>query len=211
VFIQALPEPARRNLALLGASDVAAPFYLAGGTAVALHLGHRLSLDLDFFGPMSFDARDLAARLSELGHFQLEQITADTLLGELEGVRTSFFRYRYPLIAEPSSVLGIMVAGLEDLTAMKLDAISQRGTRRDFIDLYFIVQSGLPLPEALQCYRRKYAKVNVDLVHVVKSLAYFADAESEPMPQMLADVSWKAVRRFFEQEARSLFHSLQEL
>ena len=132
----------------------------------------------------------------------------DTLLGELEGIRISFFRYRYPLIAEPSSVFGVTVAGLEDLTAMKLAAVSQRGTRRDFVDLYFIVLSGLSLPEALRCYQRKYAQVNVDVVHVVKSLAYLADAESEPMPQMLVDVSWQTVKRFFEREARLLFHDL---
>jgi len=77
VFVEALPEQARRNLALLGASGVAAPFYLAGGTAAALHLGHRISVDLDFFGPASFDALDLAARLSELGQFQLEQRAAE--------------------------------------------------------------------------------------------------------------------------------------
>lgn len=208
MFVQALPKGTRRNLALLAKAGLTAPFYLAGGTAAALHLGHRISVDLDFFGPEPFDSAQLAAQLSDLGKFRLERLAEDTLLGELRGVRISFFRYRYPLIAEPVSVLGITVASLEDIAAMKLDAISRRGTRRDFIDLYFIAQSGLALPEALQWYQRKYAGLNLNLVHLVKSLAYFADAEADPMPQMLVDLSWDEVKRFFEREARSLFKTL---
>jgi hypothetical protein len=208
MFVQALPKGTRRNLALLAKAGLTAPFYLAGGTAAALHLGHRISVDLDFFGPEPFDSAQLAAQLSDLGKFRLERLAEDTLLGELRGIRISFFRYRYPLIAEPVSVLGITVASLEDLAAMKLDAISRRGTRRDFIDLYFIAQSGLALPEALQWYQRKYAGLNLNLVHLVKSLAYFADAEADPMPQMLVDLSWDEVKRFFEREARSLFKTL---
>ena len=208
MFVQALPKGTRRNLALLAKAGLTAPFYLAGGTAAALHLGHRISVDLDFFGPEPFDSAQLAAQLSDLGKFRLERLAEDTLLGELRGIRISFFRYRYPLIAEPVSVLGITVASLEDIAAMKLDAISRRGTRRDFIDLYFIAQSGLALPEALQWYQRKYAGLNLNLVHLVKSLAYFADAEADPMPQMLVDLSWDEVKRFFEREARSLFKTL---
>lgn len=208
MFVQALPKGTRRNLALLAKAGLTAPFYLAGGTAAALNLGHRISVDLDFFGPEPFDSAQLAAQLSDLGKFRLERLAEDTLLGELRGVRISFFRYRYPLIAEPVSVLGITVASLEDIAAMKLDAISRRGTRRDFIDLYFIAQSGLALPEALQWYQRKYAGLNLNLVHLVKSLAYFADAEADPMPQMLVDLSWDEVKRFFEREARSLFKTL---
>jgi len=208
MFIEVLPQGTRRNLALLADAGLTAPFYLAGGTAAALHLGHRISIDLDFFGPEPFDSAQLAARLSDLGQFRLERLAENTLLGELQGLRVSFFHYRYPLITKPVSVLGISVTSLEDTAAMKLDAISQRGTRRDFIDLYFIAQSGLAVSEALQWYRRKYAGLNLNLVHLVKSLAYFADAETDPMPQMLVEVSWDKVKQFFEREARSLFETL---
>jgi len=208
MFVQALPKGTRRNLALLAKAGLAAPFYLAGGTAAALHLGHRISVDLDFFGPEPFDSAQLAAQLSDLGQFRLERLAKDTLLGELGGIRISFFRYRYPLITKPVSVLGITVASLEDIAAMKLDAISRRGTRRDFIDLYFIARSGLAVSEALQWYQRKYAGLNLNLVHLVKSLTYFTDAEAEPMPQMLVELSWDEVKRFFERQARSLFETL---
>ena len=208
MFVEALPQGARRNLALLAETGLTASFYLAGGTAAALHLGHRISVDLDFFGLEHFDSAQLAACLSDLGQFRLERLGDDTLLGELGGVRISFFHYPYRLVVKPVSVLGVNVAGIEDIAAMKLDAISRRGTRRDFVDLYFIAQSGLTVSEALQWYQRKYAGLNLDLVHLVKSLAYFADAEADPMPHMLVEVSWDEAKRFFECEARSLFERL---
>ena len=208
MFVEALPQGTRRNLALLADAGLTEPFYLAGGTAAALHLGHRISIDLDFFGPDPFDSTQLATRLSDVGQFRLERLAEDTLLGELREVKISFFRYRYPLIVEPVSVLSVNVAGIEDIAAMKLDAISRRGTRRDFIDLYFIAQYGLAVSGAFQWYQRKYVGLNLNLVHLVKSLAYFADAETDPMPQMLVELSWEEVKRFFEREARSLLERL---
>jgi hypothetical protein len=208
MFVKALPEGTRRDLALLASADLTLPFYLAGGTAVALYFGHRISMDLDFFGPDPFDSDQLAAHLADLGQFQLDRLAPDTLLGELQGVKISFFRYRYPLIGEPVLALGIKFASLQDIAAMKLDAISRRGTRRDFVDLYFIAQSGLTVAEALECYRRKYAGLNANLIHIVKSLAYFTDAEADPMPRMLVKVSWNDVKRFFENEARALLKTI---
>ena len=123
MFVDALPAGTRTNLALLAEIGLADPFYLAGGTAAALYLGHRISIDLDFFGPETFDATALAGQLAELGRFQLDRIAPDTLLGELMGVKISFFRYRYPLLAEPSLVYAVRIASLPDIAAMKLDAV----------------------------------------------------------------------------------------
>ncbi|MBM4460367.1 MAG: nucleotidyl transferase AbiEii/AbiGii toxin family protein [Chloroflexi bacterium] len=208
MFVEALPAGTRRDLALLAKAGLVQPFYLAGGTAVALYLGHRVSVDLDFFGPDPFDSSQLAANLADLGQFSLDRLANDTLLGELQGIKISFFRYRYPLIGEPATALGVRIASLQDLAAMKLDAISRRGTRRDFVDLYFIARSGLSLANALQCYRQKYAGLNVNVIHVIKSLAYFADAEKDPMPVMLVKWSWDEVKRFFQREAKTLFETL---
>lgn len=91
---------------------------------------------------------------------------------------------------------------------MKLDAVSRRGAKRDFVDLFFIAQSGLTMPEALTWYQRKYAGLDANIVHVVKSLAYFTDAELDPSPQMLVSFSWDHIKRFFEHEARSLLRTL---
>lgn len=150
----------------------------------------------------------LAGQLADLGQFRLDRIAPDTLLGELKGVKISFFRYRYPLVAVPSFALGAKIASLQDVAAMKLDAVSRCGTKRDFVDLYFIARSGLSLPEALMWYQSKYAGLDVNIVHVVKSLAYFADAELDPPPQMLVSFSWDEVKRFFENEAKFLLRTL---
>lgn len=208
MFVDALPAGTRANLALLAKAGLADPFYLAGGTAAALYLGHRVSVDLDFFGPDPFDSSLLVGELASLGQFRLDRIAPDTLLGELTRVKISFFRYRYPLVAEPAEALGARIASLPDIAAMKLDAISRRRTKRDFVDLFFIAQSGLKVVEALMWYQRKYARLDVSVVHVVKSLAYFVDAELDPSPRMLVDFSWERVKRFFEQEAKSLLKTL---
>ncbi len=208
MFIEAVSEQTCQNLAVLAQAGISQPFYLAGGTAVALHLGHRISVDLDFFGPEPFDAQDLADRLADVGRFRLDRFAPDTLLGFFEGVRISFFRYRYPSVDETVVVLDTAVAGVGDLAAMKMEAIGQRGSRRDFIDLYFLCQSRMTLAEALTWYRRKFADLDVNVVHLIKSLSYFEDAEVDPMPQMLKPVTWARVRRFFEREAEILFRDL---
>ncbi len=208
MLVQALPGASRSSLALLAESGLAAPFYLAGGTAVALHLGHRISVDLDFFGPDSFDAHELARQLAEVGPFRLDRLVTDTLLGELAGVKISFFRYRYPLISETVRALGVAVAGLPDIAAMKIDAVSTRGVKRDFVDLYFIAQAGISLSEALGYYRRKYAGLNLNLVHVAKSLAYFADAEDNPLSPMLVPFDWDKAKNFFQEQATTLLREL---
>jgi hypothetical protein len=87
--VEAIPERTQRNLALLAKAGVLQPFYLAGGTAAALYLGHRLSIDLDFFGPDPLAADDLTARLAGLGSFRRDYVATDTLLGEFEEVKIS--------------------------------------------------------------------------------------------------------------------------
>ncbi len=208
MFVEAVLEQTRRNLAVLAQAGVTQPFYLAGGTASALYLGHRISVDLDFFGLESFDVEELAWRLADLGRFRLESFAPDTLLGFFEDVRISFFRYRYPLVDEPVTVLDTLVVGLGDLAAMKIEAIGQRGSRRDFIDLYFICRSRMTLAEALEWHRRKFAGLNINVMHLIRALVYFEDAEADPMPEMLRLVSWPDVRRFFEQETQALFRQL---
>lgn len=208
MFIEAVPGQTRRNMAVLAQAGITRPFYLAGGTTAAFHLGHRISVDLDFFGQEPFDAEELAGRMTDLGRFRLDRFAPDTLLGSFEDVRISFFRYRYPLVDEPVEVLGTLLVGLGDLAAMKVEAIGQRGSRRDFIDLYCICQSQMTLSEALVWHRRKFAGLDVNIVHLVKALVYFEDAEADPMPEMLRPVSWSDVRRFFEQETQALFRQL---
>jgi hypothetical protein len=181
---------------------------LAGGSALALHLGHRISVDLDYFTPRSFDTADLVRRLAKAGTFVQEQRKKDTLLGTFDQVKVSFFRYSYPQIAKNEIALNTAIASIPDISAMKLEAMGTRGRKRDFIDLYFICRAGHSLEEVLGWYREKFKEVEVNLTHYIKALTYFEDAESDPMPRMLERVAWSEVKRFFAKEAPLL---LQEV
>lgn len=208
MFIETLPEATQRSVALLGAQKITRAFYLAGGSALALHLGHRISVDLDYFTPRSFDAADLARRLARVGNFVQEQRKKDTLLGTFDQTKVSFFRYAYPPIAKSEMVLNTAIASVPDIGAMKLEAIGTRGRKRDFIDLYFICHAGHSLEQVLDWYRNKFSGVEVNLAHYLKALTYFEDAESDPMPRMLERVAWSEVKRFFEKAVPPLLKTL---
>lgn len=119
MFQKGLSQSTRQNLALLSKLPDIKDFYLAGGTACALRLGHRFSFDLDFFTPARFNSSSLARQIKKLGDFQVEQRLPDTLLGKLEGEKISFFIYHYSLLGKLEEFEGIMVANLPDLAAMK--------------------------------------------------------------------------------------------
>ncbi len=208
MFIETLPEATQRSLELLGAKKITRGFYLAGGSALALHLGHRLSVDLDFFTAQSFDALALSRRLAQADTFTQDQRKKDTLLGTFAQVKVSFFRYSYPMLAPTATVLNTAIASVPDIGAMKLEAIGTRGKKRDFIDLYFICRASHTLEDVLSRYREKYKGVEVNLVHYVKALTYFEEAEADPMPRMLKRVSWDQVKRFFEKESPALMKKL---
>lgn len=205
MFVRVLSPTTRSNLALVAGTPLADQFYLAGGTAVALHLDHRRSYDLDFFIPERDFPSDLPRReLMHLGELVVLHEGAGTFVGTLDGGQISFFIYPYPLLESTVTFKGVQVAQLPDLAAMKLDAISSRGTKRDFIDLYQICQDVFPLRKVIQHFERKYADVRYSMVHLLKSLKYFEDAESDPMPPMLVPLEWVEVKRFFEGEVRQL-------
>ncbi len=200
MFEQALDGDARAVLVTIGRVADLSGFYLGGGSAVALHYGHRLSHDLDFFTPEPFPEKALTEQLSPLGRFELDRLTRGTIVGRLNGVRLACFHYPYPLLEATEDFAGARIARPLDLGAMKLAAISARGARRDFIDLYWILQS-YPLDQLLTAYTRKYGASERALPHLLRSLAYFQDADAEPMPRMLADTDWEAVKLRLSTEA----------
>jgi len=168
-----------------------ADFYLAGGTALALNFNHRESIDFDFFTAKSFDNHGLAKSFSKSGNFQIDSLTENTLLGAIDGIKVSFFKYPYSSLQKPEKLEGLTVASLADLAAMKVIAISQRGARRDFVDLYFIMESGFSIGELLQLTKDKMSDLNISETHLLKSLVYFEDAILDPMPKMKVQVSWE--------------------
>lgn len=187
-------------MAVLNRLDFVRRYFLAGGTACALHLGHRLSFDLDWFSERPVEPRVIVANLKDLGKLEVLQNDEGTFNGSFNGVKLSFFIYPYPLLFPLHDYEGIKLADIKDIACMKLDAIGRRGTKRDFIDLYFICKD-YRLDYLLELYEQKFAKYNVPVWHAVKSLNYFAAAEKDDLPEMLQPVNWNHVKHFFETEA----------
>ena len=180
-------------------------FYLAGGTGLALHLGHRFSMDLDFFSP-SPDAvgPDVRAALRESLDDPTLSITHDkdaTFVATWRGVGISFFRlHLYPLVQQPVLVEGVPVATVEEIGAMKLASIIGRGTRKDLVDLYYILQQ-MPIERLSEVAAVKYARVRSFAISATLALAYFEDAEALPMPPMIDPTPWATMKRFLERQA----------
>ncbi len=200
-------SPAQRKaLPLLAPVATKEGFHLAGGTALALRLGHRRSVDFDWFRekPLT-DPLALAARLRDHGvPFTTGQTDRGTLHGEVPGVKVGFIEFRYPLLRRPTpwKEAGILLVSLEDVAAMKLAAIAQRGSRKEFLDLYFIGEAGFTLRGMLDLYRRRFAVG--DVMPVLYGLAYFDDAERERMPVMARKIDWGKVKRTIQAWVRDM-------
>jgi hypothetical protein len=181
-------------------------FYLAGGTGLALHLGHRRSRDFDFFRSKEFQPQDLLSQLREMGEIEVLQEAAGTLTVLMRGVPTSFFHYDYPLLRPlHETPWRIGLADRDDIAAMKLAALAGRGSRKDFVDLYFYCREGGRLEEVFRLFRKKYRGVTVDQYHLLRSLTFFEDAEAEVMPDLLRPDAWEEIKAFFRSEAVRLF------
>lgn len=189
-----LPAQQRDLLNLLAEQSWLQPFYLAGGTALALHIGHRQSVDFDFFTLQDFQTRAMIAALQPLGAFELFSEAENTVNALLNEVRISFFTYRYPLIQPFHYYRQVAIADLRDIAAMKCEAISGRGSKKDFIDLAFLLRY-LSLSEIFDLYEAKYGRAVSNHYHLLKSLVYFDDAEEQPMPRMSAPVSWEEIKQ----------------
>lgn len=186
----------RRALRELGPVMEEEGYYLAGGTAIALLLGHRRSADLDWFSQgETSELLSLVGRVQgRIAGLSVHRLAAGTLHGDVAGVRLSLLEYRYPLL-QPLiawSEYGCRLASLDDLACMKLAAVAQRGTKRDFVDVYALGLRHRPIAEVFELYGRKYGMS--DKAHLLYALSYFDDAEGEPMPRMLWRVNWRTVK-----------------
>lgn len=193
----ALTEQQRRALDRLSREPLIEEFYLAGGSAIAAHLGHRVSRDLDLFSMHANADLDATKQAADRCFDSVEVVQqSDASLHLLcDGLPIDFVRYPYPPLAPPGDVaLGVRVAGLPDLGVMKLSAIARRGLRRDFWDLAAILDSGIDLCELGDAYRRRFGVKESDLYHVARALTYFDDAEKDPvLPPGMTDLNWEHI------------------
>jgi predicted nucleotidyltransferase component of viral defense system len=188
---------AQRNLLFrLGPFLSSRDFYLAGGTAIALYLGHRRSVDLDWFsGSQMGDSERFVKEIQQAEPQFIKNLTSrGTVHGIDTGVKTSFLEFRFPLLQPLVSLAeaNCTVASLDDLAAMKLAAIMQRGKKRDFVDMYALALKHRPLSEMLELFKKKFE--TKEIYHVLLGLTYFEDAEAQRMPPLFWDIQWKHVK-----------------
>jgi predicted nucleotidyltransferase component of viral defense system len=186
----------------LGTLDVIKPFYLSGGTALALYLGHRESEDLDFFSKEDFNPQKLQQDLEN--SIKLSGVSQDkgTFDCYAENVKLQFLHYPYKLISKPTLWNGVTISAVADIACTKLITISSRGSKKDFIDLYFILQT-FSLDELFSLISKKYHQVDYNLLHILKSLVFFETAEEQPVPKMHKNVSWAEVKKFLTETTKS--------
>jgi len=177
-------------------------WYLAGGTALSLRAGHRVSVDLDFFTKQSnFDTTDVLNELPRTPKWKVTMERKNTIYGDLFGAKISFIAYPFFIpLHKPILYGSIKVLQPVDIAVMKIIAIAQRGKKRDFFDLYWCAKNVEPLERIIIRLKKQYPSVAHDYHHILKSLTYFEDAESDPMPSLNFKVSWSEVKTFFNRE-----------
>jgi len=178
-------------------------FYLSGGTALSLQLGHRESEDLDFFTKTPFDPQLLQQKLSQYGELKDIMVDEGTLNVFMDGVKLQFLSYPYNLLEEFIPWNGINLSGVIDVACTKLITISMRGSKKDFIDLYVILQQ-MTLKDLFSKLDLKYAKAQYNYPHILKSLVYFEDADVQPMPRMHISLDWEKVKNVIIQEVKKI-------
>lgn len=177
-------------------------WYLAGGTALALRAGHRASRDLDFFTHKgSFRETNLERMLLNTNLWNTSFHDEGTLYGEFMKTKMSFIAYPF---FQPSAARlqcgTICILKPEDIAVMKIIAISQRGRKRDFVDLYWYCKNREQLIELVKRTPRQYRGQERNLSHILKNLAYFVDADNDPMPEIFFKASWRTIKMYFRRE-----------
>ncbi len=176
-------------------------FFLVGGTATALHLGHRISIDLDLFSQKEFDAEKLKKHLAEKYNISSSTTATNTLSTFVNfkdtDIKVEFISYKYKLLKPIKIIDGIKLLELDDLIPMKLSAIAGRGSKKDFFDIYFLFNK-YNLSKMLDLFKQKFETEN--LFHILKSLTFFDDADNDPEPNLLEKVNWDEVKKIIVRE-----------
>lgn len=192
----------------VGRQAFASRFYLAGGTALALHLGHRTSVDLDFFSEtdeLHDESRaEISAAMASL-HPDVISDYVGSLVFSVRGISTGFFGYGYTLIEHVAELDGVRLASPTHIGLMKLDALIGRASRKDFYDLYFVAQM-TSLDSLLKLGKAKYPYARDFEFQAIESLTFFENADPDIQPNMLVPVTWDAVKNFFVEQAKIQRH-----
>lgn len=167
-------------------------FVLVGGTALALQIGHRISVDIDLFGKCEIEESEFVEILENYGHVNILKKSKNILICSIDAIKIDFVNYRYPLIKDFTTIDSIRLASKEDIAAMKLNAIAGRGSKKDFIDLYYLLKI-FTLEQMIEFYLQKFPDGSEFMVR--KSLSYFEDADNETSPIIFENISWEEIKK----------------
>lgn len=179
-------------------------FHLAGGTGLALHIGHRISVDLDLFTLEDFNCESLIEQIKTSYDFQVDYIDKNTVSGSIEGIKVDFLTHHYNILRPVTEEDGIRIYSMPDIAAMKINAISSNGTRsKDFVDLYYLFRY-FSIPDLLGFYEQKYKQQ--DSFHAFKSLTYFEEVDLTDWPEILFEIkpTWETIKHTIFLECRDV-------
>ena len=165
---------------------------LVVGTSLALQIGHRKSIDIDLFGELNVAFEVLIDELRNIWEVRPLNNSKNIHCLLIDGIKVDIVNYSYPWLSSQLEVDNLVLAKVEDISAMKLNAILGRGSKKDFIDLYFLLKQ-FSLKELLHFYNSKYEDGSEFLV--LKSLVYFDDANIEEMPFMFDPITWEDIKK----------------
>ena len=178
-------------------------FYLVGGTALALQLGHRKSIDLDFFTMVDFDSEILLQQLLKKYEVSVINQTQSMLITTVQNIKVDFVKMAYPILFPTLNIEGIQMLAIKDIAPMKLKAIVQRGSKKDFYDIYFLLDF-LSLDQIIDLFKRKFQQH--EIFHVIKSLTYFKDAETYANPIVFdKTITWEMVKSSIRKTIKEAF------
>jgi len=215
LYFDTLPKDTKKALDFLSTQEwlKKTDWYLAGGTALALQTGNRKSVDLDFFiKEARFDNIDLLDRISSGGHLEVELSKDNTIFAKLFGSKVSFIAYPFFTPKQQPLWYGsVRILNKVDIAVMKITAVSQRGRKRDFFDLYWCAKNIEPLEKIIKRLPVQYPSVAHNYHHILKSIMYFEDAESDPEPEIFFKTDWEEVKNFFSTEIPIITKKLLQL
>ncbi len=201
MFLNSLPQTTKKLFIQLSKEDFLNNFYLSGGTALSLQLNHRQSDDLDFFSQKKFNPQLLLDQLNKFGKAENAFIDQGTLNLYLYQTKLQFLHYPYKLLEPFLHYEKTNISSIVDIACTKLITISDRGSKKDFIDLYFLLKH-FSLTQILDSLSQKYSQTNYNQIHILKSLTYFDQAEAEPQPRMIETISWPQIKQTINQKAQ---------
>ncbi len=181
-------------------------FALGGGTSLALRFPFRISLDADYFTETPFNSDELLLEIrTHFSQVDLVNKTKGSLCSLISGIKVEFFHHPYPRLMPTDELEGLNLLSIADVAAMKVNAVTNRGSKKDFSDLYMLESNSFTLAQSVDSFCQKYGESSRLLA--LRSLAWFEDAEHEPSPHYLTEISWSQIRQTMQDRVRKLIGS----